>query len=129
MVGDDENLAQTVEAMRPLLPARNFDISRKFYQELGFRPRILTDRLVEMQLGSNSFILQDYFVQQWADNFVMHMQVSDVNAWWAHIVDLDLGTRYRVKTSAPQQEDWGLVAGIVDPSGVLWRIAQIPTSR
>jgi hypothetical protein len=23
-------------------------------------------------------------------------------------------------------EDWGLVAGVIDPSGVLWRIAEAP---
>jgi hypothetical protein len=52
------------------------------YIELGFEPKALTDRLVEMQLGAFSFILQAYYVQQWADNFVMHMRVSDVKLWW-----------------------------------------------
>ncbi len=28
--------------------------------------------------------------------------------------------------SAPRPESWGLVAGIVDPSGVLWRIVGPP---
>jgi hypothetical protein len=32
--------------------------------------------------------------------------------------------RFKVKALAPQVEAWGLVAGIVDPSGVLWRIAE-----
>jgi hypothetical protein len=56
-------------------PAKDFEISKRFYIELGFEPKTLTDQLVEMQLGTFSFILQAYHVQQWVDNFVMHMSV------------------------------------------------------
>jgi hypothetical protein len=120
------DLARTVKLMRPVLPAKNFDISKQFYADLGFQSRMLSDGLVEMHLGPCTFILQNYYVQQWADNFVVHMGVSDLNTWWNHIMALDLPTRYGVKTDAPRRQDWGLVAGVVDPSGVLWRIAEIP---
>jgi hypothetical protein len=126
MSTDATTLARTVMAMRPMVPAKDFEISKRFYIELGFEPKTLTDRLVEMQLGAFSFILQAHYVQQWADNFVMHMRVSDVKLWWDHIDGLDLASRYGVKTRAPQMEDWGLVAGVIDPSGVLWRIAEAP---
>jgi hypothetical protein len=46
--------------------------------------------------------------------------------WWDHIVALALGNRYGIKTRAPRDEGWGIeVAGVVDPSGVLWRIQQV----
>jgi hypothetical protein len=46
------DLAETVVAMRPMVPAKDFEISKRFYIELGFQPRILLpDRLVEMSLG------------------------------------------------------------------------------
>ena len=122
-------LAQTVTAMRPMVPAKDFDISKRFYVELGFRPRPLTDRLVEMQLGVFSFILQECYVREWADNFVVHLTVSDVGLWWDHIMSLDLPARYGVKIKAPQSEDWAVVAGVTDPSGVLWRFAEIPVER
>jgi hypothetical protein len=57
-----------------------------------------------MTLGTCSFLLQNYYVQQWADNFVFHLFVSDLRQWWDHIVALDLGSRYDVKTRAPQLE-------------------------
>ncbi len=79
-------LSRTVRAMRSMVPAKEFDISKRFYIELGFQPRPLTDRLVEMQLGVFSFILQDYYVREWADNFVVHVTVSDVGLWWDHYV-------------------------------------------
>ena len=95
--------------------------SKRFYIELGFQPRPLTDRLVEMQLGMFSFILQDYYVREWADNFAVHVTVSDVGAWWDHIVGLDLPARYGVKIHAPESQDWAVVTGVTDPCGVLWR--------
>ena len=125
MSGQAIDLANTVKVMRPVLPAKNFDISKRFYTDLGFRSRMLSDGLVEMRLGSCAFILQNFYVQQWADNCVVHMGVSDLDAWWNHIVALDLRARYGVKTDAPRRQDWGLVAAVVDPSGVLWRIAKI----
>jgi hypothetical protein len=118
------SLSWTVSAMRPMVPARDFELSRRFYLELGFRPRSLTDRLIEMQLGVFSFILQDYYVREWADNFVVHVTVSDVGRWWEHIVSLDLPVRYGVKVEAPQSQGWALVADVTDPSGVLWRFAE-----
>jgi hypothetical protein len=118
------SLSRTVRAMRPIVPAKDFDISRRFYVELGFQPRPLTDRLVEMQLGVFSFILQAYYECEWADNFVVHVTVSDVGLWWKHIVSLDLPARYGVKIQAPQSQGWAVVAGVTDPSGVLWRFAE-----
>jgi len=117
-------LSRTVGAMRPMVPAKDFDVSKRFYIELGFQPRPLAERLVEMQLGMFSFILQDYYVREWADNFVVHLTVSDVGLWWDHIVGLDLPTRYGVKIQAPQSQGWAVVAGVTDPSGMLWRFAQ-----
>lgn len=126
MRDEAKNLAGTIQGMRPVLPAKDFETSKRFYAELGFEQRTLTDTLVEMRFGAHSFLLQGHYVEQWANNFVIHLIVTDLNAWWEHIVALDLASRYGVKTRAPRQEDWGLVAGIVDPSGVLWRIAEVP---
>ena len=121
-------LAATVKAMRPMVPAKDFAISERFYLELGFTPRALAPKLVEMRLGVFAFILQDYYIREWADNFVVHLRVSDVQTWWDQIVRLDLAQRYQVKATPPRDEGWGLVANLGDPSGVLWRIAQHPAS-
>jgi hypothetical protein len=118
------NLGETVKAMRPMVPAKDYEISKRFYLDLGFRPRQLAERLFEMQLGPFSFILQDYYVEDWANNFVMHVLVTDLDRWWQQICALDLPGRYGVKTLSPKQESWGVVAGLIDPCGVLWRFTQ-----
>ena len=121
-------LGDAVKAMRPMVPATDYETSKRFYVDLGFRPRQLSERLFEMELGTFSFILQDYYVQDWANNFVMHVLVTELDRWWQHISSLDLPGRYGIKMLPPKQESWGVVAGVVDPCGVLWRFTQAQTS-
>jgi hypothetical protein len=122
------DLAGTVKALRPFVPAKDFAISKQFYADLGFRVEPLGDSIAAMHIGSHSFLLQDYYVEVWADNFVMHMFVDDLDAWWEHLTSLNLVSRYGVRSPrAPKLESWGLtVAYMFDPAGVLWHIAALP---
>jgi predicted lactoylglutathione lyase len=123
MPSSANNLADTVEAIRPVLPAKDFEVSKRFYTDLGFELRVLLpDELAELSLGGCSFLLQNDYMRQWTDNMALHLRVTDVGRWWDHLRALDLPARYDVKMMAPTQEEWGLVAGMTDPSGVLWRI-------
>jgi len=39
----------------------------------------------------------------------MHLLVGDLDAWWEHIVSLDLPARYGMpEPTAPKLEPWGL---------------------
>ena len=109
MSNDLKNLAESIKAMRPMVPAKDFDISMQFYIDLGFQCKMLTDRLAELALGTCSFLLQDYYVGRWADNFVIHLSVSDPGSWWDYIVALDLEACYGVKARAPHLESWGVL--------------------
>ena len=124
---ETSELGTTVRALRPFVPAKDFGVSKRFYSDLGFRAETLDAKLVEMHLGQYSFLLQDFYVAQWADNFMMHMMVDDLPAWWRHIASLNLAARYGVENPrAPKREDWGLdVAYVFDPAGVLWHIAAV----
>ena len=48
------------------------------------------DQGVVIGLGTYSFLLQNYYVAQWAGNSMMHLLVDDLEAWWGHIATLDL---------------------------------------
>jgi hypothetical protein len=130
MSASDETSAPDVIALRPFLPAKDFEISLSFYTDLGFSALRLGPSLAAMELGPFAFLLQEYDVEGFAVNFMMHLLVNDVDAWWMRIDNLDLAGRYGVRApSAPKLQPWGLrVAYIVDPSGVLWHIAEKPIS-
>jgi hypothetical protein len=53
--GEPSELAGTVEAMQLMVPARDFELSKRFYMDIAFRPQGLTDGLTET-LGTYSFI-------------------------------------------------------------------------
>jgi hypothetical protein len=119
-------LISDIRALRPFLPAKDFEMSLDFYKTLGFEARPLSDTLAALNLGTHGFLLQGHYVKGWADNMLMHVLVSDVNAWWRHIDSLQLTERYPVSAPiAPRAEAWGLtVAYVFDPCGVLWHFAQ-----
>jgi hypothetical protein len=114
------------ELVRPFLPARDFELSKRFYAALGFEILLDIADVAIFRLGSSSFLLQRYFQQQWAENFMMQLMVDDLDAWWAHINALDLPGHFDVPPPRPPAlQPWGLrVAYVVDPSGVLWHVAQ-----
>lgn len=119
-------LADGIIALRPFVPARDFQVSQQFYRELGFQVAPLGDKIAGVSIGNFGFLLQDFFVQAWADNFVMHMMVDNLEAWWAGISTLDLAGRFRVRAPRPPRlEPWGLrVAYVFDPAGILWHFAE-----
>lgn len=115
---------ETVE-IKAFVPARDFDLSKRFYEDLGFTVAWSSDDLAYLHAGDSSFLLQKFYVQQHADNFMMHMLVPDVEAWWAHVEEQRLASRYGVRVLPPEDREWGIRDFvIVDPTGVLWRIGQ-----
>jgi catechol 2,3-dioxygenase-like lactoylglutathione lyase family enzyme len=114
------------EVARPFLPSRDFDASKQFYRALGFEQLLDGDDVAIFRVGSTSFILQRRYQKQWAENCMMRLMVDDVDAWWAHVTQLDLPKRFGIHPpQAPAVQPWGLrVLYLTDPSGILWHIAE-----
>lgn len=117
--------ATGTETARPFVPAKDFALSKRFYTALGFT-QVLDGEVANFRIGASSFILQNYFQKEWAENFTMQLMVDDLDAWWAHVVSLDLPRTFGVPApKAPALQPWGLrIAYVVDPSGVLWHVAE-----
>ena len=113
------------ERMRPFLPARDFDLSKRFYEALGFE-KVLDGEVAIFNAASGGFILQRYYQKDWSDNCMMQLMVDDLEAWWAHIDALDLPSQFGVQPPKPPAvQPWGLrIAYVFDPCGVLWHVAQ-----
>ena len=120
----------TIEA-KAFVPAQDFNLSKRFYEDLGFELVWSSDDLAYLRHGNSSFLLQNFYNKEHASNFMMHLLVQDVEAWWRHVQEQGLSARYGVMTEPPADRPWGLRDFvIVDPTGVLWRIAQnIPAPK
>jgi uncharacterized glyoxalase superfamily protein PhnB len=113
------------ELIRAFVPTKDFDLSKRFYEVLGFE-KVLDGEVAIFNVGSGGIILQRYYQEQWAQNTMLQLMVDDLDAWWEHISALDLATQFGVQSpKAPAMQPWGLrVAYVYDPCGVLWHVAQ-----
>ncbi|MET0616376.1 MAG: VOC family protein [Luteibacter sp.] len=115
---------ETVE-IKAFVPARDFGLSLRFYTDLGFTSPWSSDDLAYLHAGNCSFLLQKFHVEDHAANFMMHLLVADLDAWWRHVETQRLAERYGVRVDPPADRPWGMRDFVLlDPSGVLWRIAQ-----
>jgi uncharacterized glyoxalase superfamily protein PhnB len=121
-------LGKSVTALRPFIPAKDFAVSKRFYADFGFSISYEDTEIAMMELGAISFLLQNYYVEDWAENLMMQLVVTDLDGWWRHLGSLDLAGTYGVKApTAPKLESWGArVTYAWDPAGVLWHIAELP---
>jgi catechol 2,3-dioxygenase-like lactoylglutathione lyase family enzyme len=115
---------RTVE-LKAFVPSKDFTISKQFYQDLGFELAWSSDDLAYLRRGAFSFLLQKFYNKEHADNFMMHLLVEDVEAWWSHVEAQGLTAKYAVSAEAPADKPWGIRDFVItDPTGVLWRIGQ-----
>lgn len=114
----------TVE-IKAFVPARDFELSKRFYVDLGFELESLSDNMAYFHAGGCSFLLQRFYVKEHAENFMMHMLVEDVEAWWRHVESQQLAKKYGVRVNPPEDRPWGIRDFTIDdPTSVLWRIGQ-----
>ncbi len=115
-----------VESCRPFVPAKDLEVSKRFYRALGFAiEREFSDGSgAILSIGTSSFILQRFYVEEHAGNFMMQLLVPDLDAWWRRIQDAKLEETFGVPAPRPpKMQPWGIVvAYVVDPSGVLWHV-------
>ena len=114
----------TVE-LKTFVPSQDFEVSKHFYQALGFTLAWGDAQLAYFHHGKSSFLLQNFYEPALANNFMMHLLVEDVAAWHAHIDAAGLATRFNVHVGPVELQPWGMRDFVIyDPSGVLWRIGQ-----
>ena len=115
---------ETIE-IKAFVPAKDFELSKRFYTDLGFIVASSYGGVAYLKAGGCSFLLQDFYEPALADNFMMHLLVADVDTWWRQVQEQDLAGRYGVRAAPPQDRPWGMRDfTLTDPSGVLWRIGQ-----
>lgn len=113
---------ETVE-IKAFVPSRDFELSKAFYVDLGFEVAFSDDSLAYLKAGECAFLLQRFYVKEHAENFMMHMLVADVDAWWRRVEASGLPAKYAVKASPPEDRPWAIRDFVItDPTGVLWRI-------
>ncbi len=114
-------MTHNARSIRPFIGAKNFDVSRRFYQDLGFKEHIIASNMSYFEIEQLGFYLQDAYVKDWIDNSMLFMEVEDVAQSWKELNELGLPAKYKdVKLSPIKTLAWGQEYFLHDPSGILW---------
>ena len=114
----------TIE-IKAFVPSKDFKLSKQFYQDLGFELVSESDGIAYFKSCSSSFLLQDFYEEKHAQNFMMHLLVDDIDKLHSSLKSSSFEKKYNTKITDIVKQSWGMYDFcVVDPSGVLWRIAQ-----
>ena len=112
-------------SIRPFIGAKNFELSRAFYRDLGFEETCLGNNMSVFKIGGLAFYLQDAYVKDWVDNSMLFLEVSDVALYWKELLTLNLTAKYEnVRLTPIKEYEWGRECFVHDPSGILWHIGE-----
>jgi len=69
-----------VTEIKAFVPAKDFAVSNRFYQDIGFTMASEGGGVAYFHYGDASFLLTEFWIAGCADNFMMHILVEDVDA-------------------------------------------------
>lgn len=123
-------LPSPVFDIKAFVPARDLELSKAFYTDLGFTINFSNNEIAELQMGSYRFLLQKFYVAEHAGNFMMSLSVEDADSWWEYIQRKEFTRKYPgIMCKPPAMQPWGMrVLYLSDPTGVLWHITERPKS-
>jgi catechol 2,3-dioxygenase-like lactoylglutathione lyase family enzyme len=118
-------MLHNAKSIRPFIGAKDFELSRRFYTDLGFEEKVLDEDMSVFKFNSLAFYLQRAYVKDWVDNTMIFVEVDDVERYWKELLELGLSEKYEGVRLVPiRMYDWGKECFLHDPSGILWHFGE-----
>ena len=118
-------MKQKIKSIRPFIGAKNFELSRAFYRDLGFEETVLEHNLSVFKNQDIAFYLQNYYAKEWVENTMIFVEVENTDAYWEELSSLNLTEKYETaKFTSVRTMDWGKECFVHDPSGILWHFGE-----
>ena len=113
-------MSPTIRELVVYTPAKDFELSKRFYSALGFQLTEGFGDTMDCRLGGAVFRLQNYYVKDWANNFMIKLDVDDVEEWHQHVRNVFAENKYGdARMAEPEMVGDTKILHVVDPSGVL----------
>lgn len=111
--------------IKAFVPAKDYNLSKEFYTDAGFTIQSDSEGIAYVNHGKCSFLLQDFYNKEMANNLMISLLVSNVEAWHQRLINANITEKYGIVISEPVVQPWKMKDfTLYDPSGVLWRIGQ-----
>lgn len=117
-------------ALRPFVPSgSDYQLALSFFTEIGFKANWQNDGLAELQFGQACFLLQNFHHQEMQNNYMVYVEVPDLDVFWEMLAGKDLEKRFPgVRLKEPTLFPWGdREIHMIDPAGVCWHFGVADT--
>ena len=113
-------------SLLPFVPSgKDYNGSRRLFAELGFQEIWENDGYAGFRNGGAEFILQEFDNKEFAENFMVRLNVPDLDAWWEVVSGKELEKKYSgFRISPPSKKPWGREVNFIDPAGVCWHVGE-----
>ena len=116
---------------KPFVPSNDYEVSKAFYQHIGFTINWSSDEVCEVDTGFGyRFLLLPKNHNNYAHSLMLHFMVPSAQAWFDHFEAIELTKHFpEARFAPPSLQPWGLLITYVwTPSGVLLHFAERPAA-
>jgi uncharacterized glyoxalase superfamily protein PhnB len=115
---------KTREILAFVPSGKDYPLALAFYKDLGFEAEWASAELALLRRDGCRFFLQNFVNEEMQKNFMMSLEVEDLDAWWEKIESAKLAEKYPgVKAVPPRDYPWGRrEIHLIAPDGALWHI-------
>lgn len=118
-----------INDFRPFIPSNDYDVSKAFYEHIGFKINWDADEVCEVDTGFGyRFLLLPKNHNNYAQSLMLQFMVSSARDWYEHFQSIKLVDHFEgTKVAEPELMPWGLlITHVWDPAGVLLHFAEEP---
>jgi len=113
------------KSIRPFIGAKDFDLSSRFYRDMGFEEVVISPGMSLFKINEVGFYLQNAFVKDWIDNTMVFVEVDSADRYFNELSALNLPLKYEnVRLTPVRTDNWGKECFVHDPSGILWHFGE-----
>lgn len=112
-------------SLEPFIPSgKDFTASKHFFIELGFKLNWDAGGYAGFERDGCKFILQSFDNSEFAQNFMLSVQVENVEEFRNTVIEKKLAERFGIRISQIIQQPYGKEVNIIDIAGVCWHFVQ-----
>lgn len=112
-------------SLEPFIPSgSSFENSKQLFQELGFKINWDAGDYIGFERDGCKFILQNFNNEEFAQNLMINVKVSNAEEFWKFVTENKLPERFGIRITKPKQQPYGKEVNIVDIAGVCWHFVE-----
>ena len=112
-------------SLEPFIPSgKRFEASKQLFQELGFKISWDAGDYVGFERDGCKFILQKYDNEEFAQNLMISVKISNAEEFWKSVTEQKLHERFGIRIGKPTTQPYGKEVNIIDIAGVCWHFVE-----